>query len=87
MQLENGARLIGRWMTQEQDGYIEVLAIWEYDDRDAFERIEASVRADAEHMKRVDDWKEKMGGKHSLQNVFYNIEQDFLESTVSVQQE
>ncbi len=44
VQLRHGARLIGRWETE--DG--RVVAIWEYDDRAAYERIEAAVRADPE---------------------------------------
>lgn len=42
VQLRHGARLIGRWET----GDCRVVAIWEYDDRAAYERIEAAVRAD-----------------------------------------
>jgi hypothetical protein len=42
VQLRHGARLVGRWQTE--DG--RVVAIWEYDDRPAYERIEAAVRAD-----------------------------------------
>jgi hypothetical protein len=42
VQLRHGARLIGRWETE--DG--RVVAVWEYDDRAAYERIAAAVRAD-----------------------------------------
>jgi len=42
VQLRHGARLVGRWETE--DG--RVVAIWEYGDRAAYERIEAAVRAD-----------------------------------------
>jgi NIPSNAP len=42
VQLRHGARLVGRWETE--DG--RVVAIWEYDDRAAYEQIEAAVRAD-----------------------------------------
>ncbi len=42
VQLRHGARLVGRWETD--DG--RVVAIWEYDDRSAYERIEAAVRRD-----------------------------------------
>jgi hypothetical protein len=42
VQLRHGARLIGRWETE--DG--RVVAVWEYDDRAAYERIEAAVRSD-----------------------------------------
>lgn len=44
VQLKYGARLVGRWQTE--DG--RVVAVWEYDDRAAYERIEAAVRADPE---------------------------------------
>lgn len=42
VQLRHGARLVGRWETE--DG--RVVAVWEYDDRAAYERIEAAVRTD-----------------------------------------
>jgi hypothetical protein len=47
VQLRHGARLVGRWETE--DG--RVVAIWEYDDRAAYERIEAAVRADPDSSK------------------------------------
>jgi hypothetical protein len=42
IQERHGARLVGRWETE--DG--RVVAVWEYDDREAYERIDAAVRAD-----------------------------------------
>jgi NIPSNAP len=36
------SRLIGRWQTEAD----RVVAVWEYDDRQAYERIQAAVRAD-----------------------------------------
>jgi hypothetical protein len=42
VQLRHGARLVGRWETE--DG--RVVAVWEYDDRAACERIQAAVRRD-----------------------------------------
>lgn len=42
VQLRHGARLIGRWQTDDH----RVVAVWEYDDRRAYERIDAAVRAD-----------------------------------------
>jgi NIPSNAP len=42
VQLRHGARLVGRWETE--DG--RVVAVWEYDDRPAYERIESAVRHD-----------------------------------------
>jgi hypothetical protein len=47
VQLRHGARLIGRWETD--DG--RVVAVWEYDDRAAYERIEAAVRSAPESLK------------------------------------
>jgi hypothetical protein len=42
VQLRHGARLVGRWETE--DG--RVVAVWEYDDRPAYERMESAVRRD-----------------------------------------
>ncbi|RDI69039.1 NIPSNAP family protein [Nocardia pseudobrasiliensis] len=42
VQLRHGARLIGRWQTDDD----RVVAVWEYDDRDTYERIQRDVRAD-----------------------------------------
>jgi hypothetical protein len=42
VQLRHGARLVGRWQTDDN----RVVAIWEYDDRPAYEQIDAAVRAD-----------------------------------------
>jgi hypothetical protein len=42
VQVRHGARLVGRWETE--DG--RVVAVWEYDDRAAYEHIEAAVRSD-----------------------------------------
>jgi hypothetical protein len=47
VQLRPGARLLGRW--EAEDG--RVVAVWEYDDRAAYERIEAAVRTDPDSVK------------------------------------
>ncbi|MBO0822283.1 MAG: NIPSNAP family protein [Actinobacteria bacterium] len=47
VQLRHGARLVGRWETEHS----RVVAIWEYDDQAAYERIEAAVRADPDTTK------------------------------------
>jgi hypothetical protein len=44
IQLRHGARLVGRWETE--DG--RVVAIWEYDDLESYRRIEQAVREDPE---------------------------------------
>jgi hypothetical protein len=41
-QRRQGARLVGRWETEDA----RVVAVWEYDDEAAYRRIEAAVRAD-----------------------------------------
>ncbi len=42
VQLRHGARLVGRWETEDA----RVVAVWEYDDRAAYKRIEQAVRQD-----------------------------------------
>lgn len=42
VQLRHGARLVGRWETEEG----RVVAVWEYDDRETYERVQAAVVAD-----------------------------------------
>ena len=42
VQQRHGARLVGRWETEDD----RVVAIWEYDDREAFERVQAAVASD-----------------------------------------
>ena len=78
-----GARLVGRWMSKQKNDSFEIFAIWEYDSYEAYEKIENKVRNDEKHVKRVQSWYEKMGGKENLKRVFFKIDQDFLESTVS----
>ena len=41
-QLRHGARLVGRWSTEDD----RVVAIWEYDSRDDYERIQRAVTLD-----------------------------------------
>src|SRR3954447_21929333 len=42
VQLRHGARLVGRWETEDH----EVIAVWEYDDVAAYERIADAVASD-----------------------------------------
>jgi hypothetical protein len=42
VQQRRGARLVGRWETEDS----RVVAVWEYDDRAAHDRIQAAVTAD-----------------------------------------
>ncbi|MFC4403777.1 NIPSNAP family protein [Gracilibacillus xinjiangensis] len=81
-QLKYGARLVGRWMAKKDNGMIEIFAIWEYDRYEDYERIENKVKSDEEHVKRVQNWYHKMGGREKLKEWFFKMEQDFLETTV-----
>ncbi|UOQ86585.1 NIPSNAP family protein [Gracilibacillus salinarum] len=83
-QLKYGARLVGRWMTEDKDGVIEIFAIWEYSSFEDYEQIESKVKGDDQHVKRVQQWFEKMGRKYNLKELFYKIDQDFLKTTVPV---
>jgi hypothetical protein len=85
-QLHYGARLVGRWMSKENNGSIEIFAIWEYNSYEDYEEIENKVRSDEEHVKRVQNWYKKMGGKENLKKEFFKVDQDFLESTVTSNQ-
>jgi hypothetical protein len=82
-QLKYGARLVGRWMSQHNDGTVEIFAIWEYESHEDYVTIENNVRNDKEHVQRVQNWYGKMGGRENLKHVFHKIEEDFLETTVA----
>lgn len=43
VQQRYGARLVGRWVTEQRD---RVVAIWEYDSLDAYNEIAEAVRSD-----------------------------------------
>jgi len=46
VQQRHGARLIGRWETEDH----RVVTIWEYDDREACQRIQAAVESDPDYI-------------------------------------
>ena len=70
-QLRHGARLVGRWSTE--DG--RVVAIWEYDNRAEYERIQKAVTADPEtaHAQQV---------RATLPPLFTSVIETFMTSTV-----
>ena len=72
VQVRHGARLMGRW---ETDG-AEVIAVWEYDDMAAYERIDAAVRADP------DSARAREHGE-SLGQLFTEVHETFARSTVA----
>ena len=72
VQLRHGARLVGRWETE--DG--RVVAIWEYDDMAAYERIEQAVRGDPDSALAQEHRK-------TLGQLFTSREEVFMTSTVA----
>lgn len=72
IQQRHGARLVGRWETEDD----RVVAIWEYDDRAAYERIETAVRADPETQRAQE--RRKM-----LPAFFTDYEEVFMRSTAA----
>ncbi len=82
-QLKYGARLIGRWMKENADNTAEIFAIWEYDSYEAYLEVESKVRSDKAHVKRVQDWYQKNGGKeHVYEKYILEVRNEELESTV-----
>lgn len=68
----HGARLVGRWETEDS----RVVAIWEYDDRAEYERIQAAVVADA-------DWAAAQRHRESLPPLYTDKRDVLMTSTVS----
>ena len=52
VQQRHGARLVGRWETEDN----RVVAIWEYDDREAYERVQAAVESDPDFIAAQKHW-------------------------------
>ena len=71
VQLRHGARLIGRWATD--DG--EVIAVWEYDDCAAYRRIQGRVASDPDsrHAQQV---------RKTIEPLFTEKYESFARSTV-----
>jgi ADP-ribose pyrophosphatase YjhB (NUDIX family) len=70
-QIKNGAKLIGRWVTETKD---EIIALWEYPSYEEYLKIEERVRNDKMHQ-RAQSQIQKLG------NLYLDNRQDFLEST------
>ncbi len=71
VQLRHGARLVGRWETE--DG--RVVAVWEYDDRATYDRIQAAVGSDPDSV-RANQY------RASLPSLITAREETFMTSTV-----
>ncbi|WLD94506.1 NIPSNAP family protein [Alkalihalobacillus sp. AL-G] len=82
-QLKHGARFVGRWMKEIDDRTTEIFAIWEYDSYGDYKEIEANVRSDEAHVKRVQDWYKQHGGKqHVFSEYISEVRNEEIKSTV-----
>jgi len=81
-QLKHGARLTGRWMIPLGNGKTEIFAMWEYENVEAYRRIEASVRSDLTHRKKIQDWYASHGGKDHVFRAYIKEVRD--EEAISV---
>ncbi|MFJ7973250.1 NIPSNAP family protein [Psychrobacillus sp. NPDC096389] len=83
-QLKYGARLIGRWMKDNKDNSTEVFAIWEYNSYDDYIEIENNVKGDSAHVKRIQEWYEKNGGReHVFTKYILEVKNEALVSTLN----
>ncbi|QNF29642.1 NIPSNAP family protein [Metabacillus elymi] len=82
-QIKNGARLIGRWMTPNNDTTTEIFAIWEYDSYEKYKEIEEKVRGNSEHVSRINKWYDKNGGRDFVYKEYIlEVKNEQLESTL-----
>ncbi|GEN46106.1 NIPSNAP family protein [Alkalibacillus haloalkaliphilus] len=82
-QIKHGSRLVGRWMTNDQDGLVEIFAIWEYDSYGSYVQIEEEVRGDRAHVKRVKDWYDRHGGRdYVISKQLVSVNDEEIYSTV-----
>ena len=72
LQMRHGARLIGRWHTEDD----RIVAVWEYDSRERYEQIQAAVRGDPASAKAQEIRK-------TLPALYRSMQETFMESTVS----
>lgn len=71
LQRKHGGRLVGRWVTEDCK---EVMALWEYRDREECEEIEQRIRADKDHVVA-------QARRAELEPLFESSHQDFLTPT------
>ncbi|WP_374055727.1 NIPSNAP family protein [Rossellomorea sp. FM04394] len=82
-QLKHGSRLIGRWMKDNEDGTVEIFAIWEYASYEDYVEIENTIRSDEAHVNRIKNWYEKNGGRDYVYKEFIlEMRNEAMESTV-----
>ena len=82
-QIKHGAKLVGRWSLPLDEKRVEVFAIWEYDSKEDYERIETNVRSDSAHAKRIKDWYESKSGRETVyRDWFLEVRNEEIFSTV-----
>jgi hypothetical protein len=83
-QLKQGARLIGRWMKENDEDTVEIFAIWEYESYEKYREIEMKVRSDQSHVERVKGWYEKHSGReHVYREYIMEVRNEMITSTVT----
>lgn len=81
-QLKHGARFVGRWRVPMNDSTTEIFAIWEYDSYEKYKEIETAIRGDSAHVKRINDWFDKHGGRrHVYQELILKVKNEQIFST------
>ncbi|WP_339159488.1 NIPSNAP family protein [Paenibacillus sp. FSL W8-0186] len=81
-QLKYGARLIGRWHLEVDVNTSEIFALWEYDSFKQYEEIETKIKADEEHVQRVQNRFDQIGRERFKEVLKQEIKQEFITSTV-----
>ncbi|MDX1341507.1 MAG: NIPSNAP family protein [Reinekea sp.] len=75
-QLKHGTRFVGRWMMPLENDETEIFAIWEYDSKEDYQRIEKNVRSDEAHVARINQWFEERGGRAHLGKTAFVVIRD-----------
>ena len=83
-QLRYGARLVGRWMIDNQNNTTEIFAVWEYGSYEEYIEIENKIKNDVAHIHRIKEWYEKNGGRnHVLTEYILEVKNEALVSTLA----
>ncbi len=62
---------------------VEIFAIWEYDSKEEYERIESNIRSDERHVQRIKSWYESKGGRDTVfRDWFLEVRNEEIYSTV-----
>jgi len=72
VQLKYGARIVGRWQTND----FRIVAVWEYDNLESYEKIKAQVRVDSDSIAA-------QKYRRSLPQMAYEQEEVFMTNTIT----